>query len=88
MEIGQQGKAFENAEIVFNTVPDTIIDPEALCNMAKTGIYVELASAPYGCPWECIPDGIHKVLGNGLPGKRFPFSAAKSMAEVMVPYLI
>ena len=48
LEIGQQGKAFENAEIVFNTVPDTIIDPEALCNMAKTGIYVELASAPYG----------------------------------------
>ena len=88
LEIEQQGNAFENAEIVFNTVPDTIIDPGALCKMAKTGIYVELASAPYGCPWERIPDGIHKVLGNGLPGKRFPFSAAKSMAEVMVPYLI
>lgn len=87
LEIGQQSKAFENAEIVFNTVPENIIIPAELCKMAKNGIYAELASAPYGCHWESIPGSIRKVLGSGLPGKRFPFSAAKSMANAMAPYL-
>lgn len=87
LEIGQQEKAFESAEIVFNTVPEPIINPKALCGMAKTGVYVELASAPYGCQWEQIPGSVQKISGNGLPGRMFPFSAAKSMAKVMVPYL-
>ena len=83
----KQTEAFDGAEIVFNTVPESIISPKALNNMAEGGCYMELASAPYGCVWEEIPLGINKLMGSGIPGKMFAVSAAKSMATAMLPYL-
>lgn len=82
-----QGNAFEDAQIVFNTVPEPVIDPRALMRMRDNGMYVELASAPYGCAWEKIPDSVQKERGGGIPGKRFAVSAAQSMAKAMAPYL-
>lgn len=82
-----QGEAFDEAQIVFNTVPKPVIDPKALMRMQDNGLYVELASAPYGCVWEEIPEKVQKERGGGLPGKRFAVSAAQSMAAAMDPYL-
>lgn len=85
--VSQQASAFSRTDVVFNTVPDNILNPAALKEMNPLGLYVELASAPFGLSPENFPKSIERIAGNGIPGRYFPNSAARSMVKAMTPYL-
>lgn len=66
-------------DFVFNTVPAQVFSDEALAALPSFGVWVELASAPYGLPqgefsFSVLPAG-------GLPGKYLPKAAARILFE-------
>lgn len=71
------------AEYVFNTVPQNIISASAMRWMAPRSLYIEMASKPYGCIPEDVPEQTRYLLEPGIPGRMCPFAAAELMAECM-----
>ncbi len=65
-------------DFVFNTVPAIILDAEAIRNISKDTVYIELASAPGGIdPCTIKALGTNYIPAPSLPGKVAPKSAAK-----------
>ena len=74
--------AFRNADVVINTVPLTVLNPERLELMKKDSLILDLASAPYGTDFEAANElGIRAMTAPGLPGKTAPKTAGKLIAE-------
>ena len=77
--LGDMACALAGTEYIFNTIPSPIIHAGDLAHMAAGGLYIELASPPYGCaPKDLSPHGRYH-LASGLPGKCCPIAAAKAM---------
>lgn len=73
---GYKSVAFQNDnyDVVFNTVPTTIINDEF-----KNCICIELANG--------FVNKENVINGNGIPGKMFPKTASKIILEAILPYL-
>lgn len=73
---GYKSVAFQNDnyDVVFNTVPTTIINDEF-----KNCICIELANG--------FVNKENVISGNGIPGKMFPKTASKIILESILPYL-
>ena len=73
---GYKSVAFQNDnyDVVFNTVPTTIINDEF-----KNCICIELANG--------FVNKENLINGNGIPGKMFPKTASKIILESILPYL-
>jgi dipicolinate synthase subunit A len=73
---GYKTGAFQNVnyDVVFNTVPTTIINDEF-----KNCICIELANG--------FVNKANVINGNGIPGKMFPKTASKIILEAILPYL-
>ena len=74
--------AYRAADIVINTVPQTVLTRERLGLMKKDAMVLDLASAPYGTDFEAAKEfGIKALTAPGLPGKTAPKTAGKLIAE-------
>ena len=73
-------KALQNADVVFNTVPERIFGEEELKNIPAHARVIELASPPYGLDIARAKEmGLDVRIEAGLPGRYFPASAAGAM---------
>lgn len=71
---------------VFNTVPFPIFDRPSLDGFPPDCVYLELASLPGGMDPAAGACGIRTVHGGGLPGRCFPESAGRIVAETVLSY--
>ena len=76
--------ALAEADIVFNTVPYSVIGEKELSATKETAVFIELASAPGGIDKEaCGRLGKKYVSALGLPGRFSPKSAGRITAEAI-----
>lgn len=76
--------ALAEADIVFNTVPYSVIGEKELSATKETAVFIELASAPGGIDKEaCGRLGRKYVSALGLPGRFSPKSAGRITAETI-----
>lgn len=81
-------KVVGNAEIIFNTAPQLILDRSMLEKVSKDVVIVDLASIPGGTDFDYAQmQGIKAMLAPGLPGIVAPKSAGRILAQVY-PQLI
>lgn len=72
---------------VFNTVPYPIFDRVSAERFPPACVYIELASLPGGIDLGAAKDcGIRTVRGGGLPGRCFPESAGRIVAETVLAH--
>lgn len=75
-------------DIIFNTVPEAVLDNDAICTTKKDVLLVELASKPYGIDFETAEKlGRKLVVASGLPGKVAPKTAGKILCDVILDIL-
>lgn len=81
-------KNIGKAELIFNTVPNLILDKNMLEQVDPEAVVIDIASHPGGTDFEYAKAlGIKAMLAPGLPGKVAPKTAGKILAQVY-PQLI
>ena len=76
--------ALPAADVVCNTVPAPLFSAELLQRCKKGGVFLELASAPFGASKEdCLAAGLRYPDGRGLPGRFTPLAAARAMLRAI-----
>lgn len=81
LSIDEYFMSFPFSNCIFNTVPYRLFN-ESSANKTKTALFVDLASAPFGCD-----DGAVNIFGDkyvraaSLPGKTAPETAGTIIAE-------
>lgn len=72
-------------DIIFNTVPSVIFDKYVLSKCTKNTTIIDLASAPGGTDTDAAKKlGIKVIPSPGLPGRFFPESAGKIIADTIL----
>lgn len=72
-------------DIVFNTIPQIVVDEDLVSKINKKAVIVELASKPGGVDTEaCRDQGIKLISAQGLPGKVAPVTAARIIKETVI----
>lgn len=75
----------QSADIVINTVPQTVLDRAKLALIKKDALILDLASKPYGTDLEAAQElGIRALTAPGLPGKTSPKTAGILIAESII----
>ena len=78
----------EGCRAVFNTVPARILPEEALRSLPAGCLMVELASAPYGFDaTRAAALGLRVLPAPGLPGRFYPETAGRILADAVCPLL-
>ncbi|HBF14837.1 MAG TPA: hypothetical protein DDW30_03985 [Clostridiales bacterium] len=81
---GQPIELPKDCRAVFNTVPYPIFDRASVERFPPACVYIELASLPGGIDLGAAGTcGIRTVRGGGLPGRCFPESAGRIVAETV-----
>lgn len=76
-------------DIIFNTVPKTVMDSTVLGSTKSNVLLIELASKPYGIDMEATQKlGKKVIIASGLPGKVAPKTAGKILCDVIMDILI
>lgn len=71
-------------DILFNTVPQILLDRAVLEQLAPTALVVDLASKPGGVDWEAAEElGIKAVHALALPGHLTPLSGALAIRDAI-----
>ena len=71
-------------DIIFNTIPNIILDAEKLKLIKKSTLIIDLASKPGGVEQEAAKDlGLKVVWALAIPGKIAPKSAAKIIKQTI-----
>ena len=88
LTVGQPIELPKDCRAVFNTVPYPIFDRASVACFPSACVYIELASLPggidLGAAGVC---GIRTVRGGGLPGRCFPESAGRIVAETVLAHI-
>jgi len=81
----------ENTEcfdVIFNTVPNVVMDSNVLGSTRKDVLLIELASKPYGIDMEAAKKlNRNVIIASGLPGKVAPKTAGKILCDVILDIL-
>lgn len=78
-----------NFDIIFNTVPKTVIGVNVLEKIKDSALIIELASKPYGIDMEAAEKlGKNVIIASALPGKVAPRTAGKILCDVIMNILI
>lgn len=78
LEISDAAKILPNCQYIFSTPPEHILDEDALSNIGKDAILMDLASPPYGFDLEAaVKMGLNACREPGLPDRYCPVSAAR-----------
>ena len=82
IEFEKFGEQLQKFDIIFNTIPEMILDKEKLRNIQNDAVIIDLASSPGGVDQnEAKILGIKDILALGLPGKVAPITSAKFIKE-------
>ena len=87
---GAEGRYYEDLplsrfRLIFNTVPNTVLDEERLKRLPGGALLMELASAPGGFdPTLAVSLGLGVLNAQGLPGKYAPETAAKIIGDYIL----
>ena len=74
----------KEADLIFNTVPDLIIDSSVLANVPHDVVIIDLASKPGGVDYPFAEKrGIKAMLAPSLPGIVAPKTAGQILARTM-----
>lgn len=67
-------------DVLINTIPAIWLDAKSLSGAKPGGVYLELASAPFGAEKDDAEQhGLRFLDGRGLPGRFCPLAAAEAM---------
>lgn len=81
-------QALKSADVVINTVPQTVLDRPRLALLKKEALVIDLASKPYGTDFGSAAElGIKALTAPGLPGKTVPKTAGYFIAESIIKSL-
>jgi len=84
MHNNQLGNAIKNKQLVFNTVPATVLDEKVLRNAKKDCVMIDLASKPGGIDFEVAKNlELKTIWALSLPGKVAPITAGKIIYETI-----
>lgn len=71
-------------DVIFNTVPVTVLAEEALDTVKKSCLIIDLASKPGGVDFKYAESlGLNVIWALSLPGKVAPISAGRIMKETL-----
>lgn len=88
LTVGAPIRLPSDCRAIFNTVPFPIFDRPSLEKFLPDCVYLELASLPGGMDLAAAGVcGIRTVHGGGLPGRFFPESAGRIVAETVLSYI-
>jgi dipicolinate synthase subunit A len=74
----------KKADIIFNTVPKTLLDKKNMSHIRKDTLIIDLASPPYGVDVNDSRDfGLKVLYTNSLPGKIAPVTTASYILETV-----
>lgn len=84
VEFSRLGDYVEEADFIFNTVPDLVLTAGVIERTKRTVIIVDIASAPGGTDFPAAErQGRKAFLVPGLPGKVAPRSAGRILGQVV-----
>lgn len=76
--------ALKGRSVIFNTVPDRLLDERALMSVDADALVIETASAPYGVDFECARAlGVRTLREGGIPGRYCPRTAAAIILDAI-----
>ena len=77
-------KALPQADIIFNTVPQIILDETNLPKVKKSTLIIDLSSSPNGVDASAARKlGVKTLFANSLPGKTAPITTAKYIYDTI-----
>ena len=72
------------ADVIFNTVPEILLDKRNMKHVRKDTLLIDLASPPYGVDVNAARDfGLKVLFTNSLPGKIAPVTTAGYILETV-----
>ena len=72
------------ADVIFNTVPEILLDKNNMQHIRKNTLIIDLASPPYGVEVNDSRDfGLKVLYTNSLPGKIAPITTASYILETI-----
>ena len=81
----KENKSNINFNLIFNTVPEIILNPNNLNLIKNLDLIIDLASNPGGVDKEfCRKNNINSIHALGIPGKIFPKSAGELVANTIL----
>ena len=84
-DYSQLSKIASEQDVIFNTVPATVVTEETLENMKKDAFIVDLASRPGGVDVQAAARcGVRVISALSLPGKVAPVTAGRIIAECLI----
>jgi len=77
------------AEIIFNTVPQLVLDEKILRLVKRDALIIDLGAYPGGTDFKAAQElGITALTAPGLPGKVAPTTGGKILAQVIPPLIL
>ncbi len=78
----------ENFNVIFNTIPNLVLNADVLSKISKDTLIIDLASKPGGVDFEaCANMSIKVIWALSLPGKVAPISSAKYIFNTILSIL-
>jgi len=82
--IGELKNYLPQMDIIFNTIPNVILNHDLLKIINKDSLIIDVASKPGGVEFEAAKEfGVKAIWALSLPGKVAPITAAKFMKETI-----
>ena len=77
-------KHLSEADVIFNTVPEILLNRRNMKHIRKNTLIIDLASPPYGVDVDAARDfGLKALFTNSLPGKIAPVTTAGYILETV-----
>ncbi len=84
MQTAEITRAARNFDVIFNTVPDLVIDASVLSAMRPDALVIDLASLPGGVDTDAARTfGVSVIHALSLPGKVAPKTAGKILCDTI-----
>ncbi|MBE7025184.1 MAG: dipicolinate synthase subunit DpsA [Ruminococcaceae bacterium] len=77
-------RSARNFDVIFNTVPEKVIDAAVLSTLPASALIIDLASLPGGVDTEAARAfGVKRIHALSLPGKVAPVTAGKILCDTV-----
>lgn len=84
VETAEIAKTAKRYDVIFNTVPEKVIDAPVLSGMKQSSLLIDLASNPGGVDKEAAEAfGIKSIHALSLPGRVAPVTAGEILCETV-----
>lgn len=81
-------EAIKDTDILFNTVPERILNAAELATLPSGALVIDLASKPGGVDFDAAKQlGVRAIWALSLPGKVAPVTAARYIADTVLQIL-